>query len=80
MKKDGYKNKINLEEEGLYNLKTTPDFWIGQTAYLIKSDGFNLLWNCIVIYRIEKRLFKKSFIREQFRVLLVSLLIGIHWD
>lgn len=47
IKDDTYKNTINLEEKGLYSIKTTPDFGIGQTAYFIQSEGFNLLWDCI---------------------------------
>ncbi|WP_449621117.1 MBL fold metallo-hydrolase [Robertmurraya sp. Marseille-Q9965] len=47
MSKNGYKNSLNLEEPGLYSLKTTPDFGIGQTAYIVQSEGFNLMWDCI---------------------------------
>lgn len=48
MIKDGtYKNTINLEETGLYSIKTTPDFGIGQTAYFIQDEGFNILWDCV---------------------------------
>ncbi|RXT07116.1 hypothetical protein [Ammoniphilus sp. CFH 90114] len=43
----GYKNIFHLEEEGLYSLKTTPEFAIGQTAYMVQSNGFHLLWDCI---------------------------------
>ncbi|MGV2941491.1 MBL fold metallo-hydrolase [Mesobacillus sp. LC4] len=42
-----YKNTIVQEEEGLYSVTTTPSFAIGQTAYLVRNDGFNLLWDCI---------------------------------
>ncbi|GAM12895.1 MBL fold metallo-hydrolase [Mesobacillus selenatarsenatis] len=48
-----YKNTIIKEEEGLYSLTTTPSFAIGQTAYLVRNDGFNLLWDCIT-YLDEK--------------------------
>ncbi|WP_397539121.1 hypothetical protein [Rummeliibacillus pycnus] len=48
MIKDGkYNNSINFEEEGLYSIKTNPNFGIGQTAYLIQNKNFNLLWDCI---------------------------------
>ncbi|UYY96936.1 hypothetical protein OJ967_15885 [Peribacillus frigoritolerans] len=48
MKKDGiFKNSINLDEEGLYSINTSPNFGIGQTAYLIQDKNFNLLWDCI---------------------------------
>ncbi|WP_102691674.1 MBL fold metallo-hydrolase [Rummeliibacillus pycnus] len=42
-----YKNNINLEENGLFSIKTSPTFGIGQTAYLIQEKDFNLLWDCI---------------------------------
>lgn len=42
-----YKNTINIEEEGLYSLNTSPSFGIGQTAYYIQDKNFNLLWDCI---------------------------------
>lgn len=40
-------NVINKEENGLYSIKTVPRFGIGQTAYLIQNEGFNILWDCI---------------------------------
>jgi hypothetical protein len=42
-----YKNEISDEEHGLHSIKTVPEFAIGQTAYLVKNKGFNLLWDCI---------------------------------
>ena len=42
-----YKNTFHVEEERLYSIITNPSFGIGQTAYLIKDKGFNLLWDCI---------------------------------
>jgi hypothetical protein len=42
-----YKNEIVVDEEGLYSLKTKPAFAIAQTAYLVQSEGFNVLWDCI---------------------------------
>lgn len=48
-----YKNTIVQEEEGLYSLTTTPSFAIGQTACLVRNEGFNLLWDCIT-YLDEK--------------------------
>lgn len=42
-----YKNTINFEEEELYSVNTSPSFGIGQTAYYIQGNGFNLLWDCI---------------------------------
>ena len=42
-----FKNTINYEESGLYSIKTEPEVGIGQTAYMIQSNGFNLLWDCI---------------------------------
>lgn len=40
-------NMIHSEEEGLYSIHTTPEFAIAQTAYLVKANGFNLLWDCV---------------------------------
>jgi hypothetical protein len=42
-----YKNEILFEENGLYSITTKPEFAIGQTAYLIQTEGFNVLWDCI---------------------------------
>ncbi|GMA62979.1 hypothetical protein NZD89_24465 [Alicyclobacillus fastidiosus] len=42
-----YKNEVLCEEEGLYSINTTPKFAIGQTAYLVQNNGFNVLWDCI---------------------------------
>ncbi|MGG3912931.1 hypothetical protein [Rossellomorea vietnamensis] len=47
MKAESFRNKIILEEPGLYSVETSPDFAIGQTAYLVQQEGFNLLWDCI---------------------------------
>jgi len=47
MKLKDYQNVIQREEEGLYSIKTSPDFAIGQTAYLVQTVGFNVLWDCI---------------------------------
>ncbi|MFE7064088.1 MBL fold metallo-hydrolase [Sutcliffiella sp. NPDC057660] len=47
MKEKGYENVLQDEEEGLYSIKTSPEFGIGQTAYLVQRDGFNVLWDCI---------------------------------
>ncbi|WP_408010427.1 hypothetical protein ACJROX_09050 [Pseudalkalibacillus sp. A8] len=42
-----YRNEIKLEEENLFSITTTPSFGIGQTAYLVRENGFNILWDCI---------------------------------
>lgn len=47
MMKENYQNNIIFEEKGLHSLTTAPSFGIGQTAYLVQNDGFNLLWDCI---------------------------------
>ncbi|BCB03605.1 hypothetical protein [Bacillus sp. KH172YL63] len=47
MKRGSFQNSITLEEAGLYSVKTQPQFAIGQTAYVIQENGFNLLWDCI---------------------------------
>ncbi|MBT2690212.1 MBL fold metallo-hydrolase [Bacillus sp. ISL-47] len=47
LKSSAYNNKISQEESNLYSIKTVPEFAIGQTAYLVQNNGFNLLWDCI---------------------------------
>lgn len=42
-----YSNEILSEEEGLSSITTVPSFGIGQTAYLVQGENFNLLWDCI---------------------------------
>ncbi|MFS1515258.1 MBL fold metallo-hydrolase [Bacillus sp. SCS-151] len=45
-----YKTIVGIEEDNLYSINTNPRFGIGQTAYLIKDDEFNLLWDCITYF------------------------------
>ncbi len=47
MKEQNYQNIIRLEEENLYSIVPSPKFGIGQTAYFIKNEGFNVLWDCV---------------------------------
>lgn len=47
MNKGLFKNSITKDEAQLHSIKTEPKFGLGQTAYLIKENGFNLLWDCI---------------------------------
>lgn len=60
IKDNCYQNEITRDEKNLHSLTTTPSFGIGQTAYLIQSYGFNLLWDCLTfidektIYEIKK--------------------------
>ncbi|WP_434402719.1 MBL fold metallo-hydrolase [Planococcus sp. 11815] len=42
-----YSNEILSEEEGLSSITTVPSFGIGQTAYLVQGENFNILWDCI---------------------------------
>ncbi|MBY0598512.1 MBL fold metallo-hydrolase [Bacillus bingmayongensis] len=42
-----YQNEIIEEETGLYSVTTKPEFAIGQTTYLVKTESYNLLWDCI---------------------------------
>ncbi|KON89895.1 hypothetical protein AF332_25790 [Sporosarcina globispora] len=42
-----FKNEIQKDESNLYSMKTVPEFAIGQTAYLVQTNGFNLMWDCI---------------------------------
>ena len=42
-----FNNEITFEETGLHSIKTAPTFGIGQNAYLVQNENFNLLWDCI---------------------------------
>ncbi|WP_410983145.1 MBL fold metallo-hydrolase [Bacillus cereus] len=42
-----YQNEMIEEEAGLYSFTTKPEFAIGQTAYLVKTESYHLLWDCI---------------------------------
>ncbi|MGI2326868.1 MBL fold metallo-hydrolase [Planococcus sp. YIM B11945] len=44
---DEYKNKIQREEAGLYSVHTLPHFAIGQVAYIVQGENFNVLWDCL---------------------------------
>ncbi|MED0973355.1 hypothetical protein [Bacillus paramycoides] len=44
---DTYKNEIIEEENGLYSITTKPEFAIGQTGYVVKTESYRLLWDCI---------------------------------
>ncbi len=53
----GFKNQIQFEEDRLYSFKTEPKFGIGQTAYFIQTEGFNIVWDCIAL--IDDHSFKE---------------------
>ncbi|PGN46090.1 hypothetical protein CN962_20905 [Bacillus cereus] len=42
-----YGNKVQLMEEGLYSIRTTPHLADKQTAYYIQNKGMNILWDCV---------------------------------
>lgn len=42
-----YQNEISSEERGLSSITTVPSFAIGQTAYLVQGENFNIMWDCI---------------------------------
>ncbi|PFE06863.1 hypothetical protein CN307_32180 [Bacillus cereus] len=44
---DTYKNEIIKEENRLYSITTKPGFAIGQTAFVVKTESYRLLWDCI---------------------------------
>ncbi|OFD57652.1 hypothetical protein BWGOE6_34170 [Bacillus mycoides] len=44
---DTYKNEMIEEENGLYSITTKPEFAIGQTAFVVKTESYRLLWDCI---------------------------------
>lgn len=47
MRTDGYRNRLAEEEPGLTSILTTPPFAIGQRAFLVRTAGGNLLWDCV---------------------------------
>ncbi|OEH93853.1 hypothetical protein [Bacillus solimangrovi] len=55
-----YENEIKYEEKGLSSITTKPKFAIGQTAYIVQNNGFNLMWDCVsyidehTIHEVEK--------------------------
>ncbi|TWT14351.1 hypothetical protein [Planomicrobium sp. CPCC 101079] len=44
-----FRNNFTQDEPGIYSIRTSPNFAIGQTAYLIHEDGYNMLWDCITL-------------------------------
>jgi glyoxylase-like metal-dependent hydrolase (beta-lactamase superfamily II) len=42
-----YNTEVSMEEENLYRVQTSPSFGIGQTAYLVKGNRYNVLWDCV---------------------------------
>lgn len=42
-----YQNEISSEEQGFSSITTVPSFAIGQTAYLVQGENFNIMWDCI---------------------------------
>ncbi len=53
MQQQSFHNEWIQEEEFLHSIKTVPEFAIGQTAYLVEHQGYNVLWDCIT-YLDEK--------------------------
>src|SRR5690625_2440673 len=54
-----FSNIIEHKEEGIYGITTKPKFGIGQTAYVVQANGFNLLWDCIT-YLDEKTIYEMN--------------------
>ncbi|TWT25890.1 hypothetical protein [Planomicrobium sp. CPCC 101110] len=44
-----FHNDFTQDEPGIFSIRTIPNFAIGQTAYLILENGFNMLWDCITL-------------------------------
>lgn len=55
-----HENVISEEEPGLYSFHTSPDFAIGQRAFLVRTPEGNLLWDCVALLDEST----KSAIRE----------------
>ncbi|PSL41785.1 hypothetical protein B0H99_10128 [Planomicrobium soli] len=44
-----FHNHFHNDEQGIHSIQTMPNFAIGQTAYLIRGKGLNILWDCITL-------------------------------
>lgn len=42
-----HRNRISEVATGLYQIRTEPQFAIGQSAYLVQTASGNILWDCI---------------------------------
>jgi glyoxylase-like metal-dependent hydrolase (beta-lactamase superfamily II) len=42
-----HKNVIEEQERGIWSIHSDPKFAIGQRAYLVRTSGGNILWDCI---------------------------------
>jgi hypothetical protein len=42
-----YANELVQLEEGLYRLTTVPRFAIGQSAYIVRTGSYTLMWDCV---------------------------------
>lgn len=47
--RSGHRNGHEVLEPGLHAFRTHPQFAIGQRALLVRSDGGNILWDCITL-------------------------------
>src|SRR5471032_1092998 len=44
-----HSNKFRRLASGLTTIETTPAFGIGQRAFLVRTPGGNVLWDCIAL-------------------------------
>src|SRR3954447_233911 len=44
-----HSNAWRLHEKGLFSLHTQPAFAIGQRAFLVRTPGGNVLWDCLTL-------------------------------
>jgi hypothetical protein len=44
-----HRNDMGGEEDGVWWIRSTPSFAIGQRAYLVQTSEGNLLWDCITL-------------------------------
>ncbi len=47
--RESHHNEMGSEEDGVGWVKTVPTLAIGQRAYLVRTPGGNLLWDCITL-------------------------------
>jgi glyoxylase-like metal-dependent hydrolase (beta-lactamase superfamily II) len=51
--RSAHRNRFRDEEPGLLSIVTNPRFGIGQRAFLVRTPGGNILWDCVSLIDAE---------------------------
>ena len=51
--RSSHRNRFRDEEPGLLSIVTNPRFGIGQRAFLVRTPGGNILWDCVSLIDAE---------------------------